>query len=113
MRSLCLLRILLLVLAAMPTNAQMTLATLWKSLGDLVSGNVADASASSVEAAFECPTMEPETFCTEEYEPVICNETCTYSNSCFAKMSGYDVDANCKSGRNATRTLLRTGTVHW
>jgi hypothetical protein len=52
------------------------------------------------ESSFEeqeivCPSPDPYTVCYMLYRPVLCNETCQYSNDCVAKSAGFDVTMDC------------------
>lgn len=42
-----------------------------------------------------CPSPDPYTVCYMLYRPVLCNETCEYSNDCVAKAAGFDVTTDC------------------
>jgi hypothetical protein len=46
-----------------------------------------------------CPSPNAATYCTTDYDPVICYEHCTYTNTCQADSAGYDADKDCKSAR--------------
>lgn len=43
-----------------------------------------------------CPTMSAGSMCTMEWEPFVCNATCSYGNRCEAVQAGYNVEAHCQ-----------------
>jgi hypothetical protein len=46
-------------------------------------------------AAPVCPTMAGDLVCPMNYDPVLCDDVCQYTNRCAAEASGYNYDQSC------------------
>jgi hypothetical protein len=47
------------------------------------------------EASKACPLMDPDIFCEQTWEPLLCDDTCQYGNSCEASAAGFNVANAC------------------
>jgi hypothetical protein len=50
-----------------------------------------------IEEAFACPSTDPDFFCEQSWDPILCDEVCQYSNECEAFASGYNATTQCRS----------------
>jgi hypothetical protein len=56
---------------------------------------VSVATPVTVEETSGCPAMDPDLFCEQTWDPVICDNDCQYGNVCEASAAGFNVTTAC------------------